>query len=241
MREQLKLLEELQQIDAKLQEIESALSSLPAKLESLKEDVGRVEGLLQGERQQLAEVVHYKEERETSVKADHDQINKSKAKLSQVRNSKEYMASQRELEITRKSASEREEELIKLMEAIEQFQCSIEVHEEELKALKDHVIEEEKETAEKIALLERAKKEQHVERDRMAATIQKDVLSKYEMIRRRRGLAVVAARHGVCSGCNMHVPPQLSNILQGGNTIEYCPSCQRIIYFEQVEAAPHDL
>ena len=235
MREQLKLLEELQQIDAKLHETEIALSSLPAKLQSLKEDVGRVESLLQGERQQLAEVVHYKEEREASVRTDHEQVSKSKAKLSQVRNSKEYMASQRELEVTRKSAGDREEELIKLMDAIEQFQRSIKVHEEELKALKDHVIEEEEETTQKISLLEGAKKEQQTERDRMASTIQKDVLYKYETIRRRRGLAVVAARHGICSGCNMHVPPQLYNILQGGTTIEYCPSCQRIIYFEQGE------
>jgi predicted nucleic acid-binding Zn-ribbon protein len=31
----------------------------------------------------------------------------------------------------------------------------------------------------------------------------------------------------------MQLPPQLFNILQRGSTIEHCPSCQRIVYFEE--------
>jgi uncharacterized protein len=232
LREQLKLLEQLQQFDAKLQETEDALSSLPAKLKSLKDDVSRVEALLEGERQQLAEARRYREELEGAIKADQEQLNKSKVKLTQVRTSKEYMAGQREMEVSRKSAGEREEELLKLMEAIDKSQTSIKVHEEELAALKQHVAEEEKETASKLMDLEEMRRRQRVERDAMAGTIRKDVLSQYEAIRRRRGHAVVAARHGVCTGCNMHLPPQLYNILHRGTSLEHCPSCHRIIYFE---------
>jgi uncharacterized protein len=232
LREQLKLLEKLQQVDAKLQEKEDTFSTLPVKLKSLKSDVSRVEALLEGERHQLAEVRHYREELEGAIKADQDQLSKSKNKLTQVRTSKEYMASQREFEATRKATGGREEELIKLMEAIEQFQKSIKEHEEELAALKDHVLEEEKDTESKLQALEKERQAHRVEREAMTKTIRKDVLAQYETIRKRRGLAVVAARHGVCTGCNMHLPPQLFNILHRGTTIEHCPSCRRIIYFE---------
>jgi uncharacterized protein len=237
VREQLKLLEELQQVDAKLLETEDALSSLPAKLKSLQNDVARVEALLEKERQQLAEARHYKEELEVSLKSDQEQINKSKSKLTQIRTSKEYMAGQRELEGTRKNIGDREEELIKLMEAIEQFQSSIKVHDEELLALKKHVSEEEQETACNLGELEKEHQGRKTERARMAATVRRDVLAKYETIRRRRGSAVVPARNGVCTGCNMHLPPQLYNTLQKGTTIEHCPSCQRIVYYES-EAQP---
>jgi len=237
--DQLKLLEELQGLDAKLHETEDALSALPARLESLKVDVGRVEALLEGERGRLAEASRLREELEASIRAEQDQLTKSKAKVSQVRTSKEYMASQREVEAVRKSTTEREDEVLKLAQAMETFQASIKTHEDELNALKAHVDEEERETAGKLAELEALRKEQVDGRQRMASTIRKEVLAKYETIRRRRGLAVVPARHGVCTGCNMHLPPQLYNILHRGNTIEHCPSCQRIIYYEEGQAAPH--
>jgi hypothetical protein len=232
LREQLKLLEELQHLDAKLHEMEDALSSLPAKLQSLKVDVARVETLLEGERRQLADARRYREELEAAVKADQEQMNRSKAKMTQVRTSKEYMAGQREMEAVRKGTSDREEEALKLVEAIEQFQKSIKVHEEELAGLKQHVSEEETETERKLAELQAMSEAQRVERDKMAHTVRKDVMVKYDAIRRRRGHAVVPARHGVCTGCNMHLPPQLYNTLQRGNSIELCPSCHRIIYFE---------
>jgi uncharacterized protein len=232
LREQLKLLEKLQQVDGQLHETQDLLTSLPVKLDSLKEDVSVVETLLEGERQQLADVQGYKNDLEASMKADHDHMNKAKAKLTQVRTSKEYMATQRELESSRKSTGDREEELIKLMEAIESFQKSIKVHEEELGALQEHVDEEAAETAGQIAALEKKLAKQQKSRDSMASTIKKSVLLKYNAIRRRRGLAVVPAEHGVCTGCNMALPPQLYNILQREATIEYCPSCQRIVYYE---------
>ncbi len=231
MQEQLKVLEDLQQLDAQLQETEDTLSSLPAKLKALKNDVGRVEALLEKERAQLAEVVHYKEDLDASLKVDQEQLQKTKSKINQVRTSKEYMANQRELEASRKSTGEREEELLKLLEAIDQFQKSIKVHEDELAALKAHVVEEEQETAIKISALENKRKDQIVARDHKATEVRKDMLAKYETIRRRRGHAIVPVRNGVCTGCNMHLPPQLFNILQRRTTIEHCPSCQRIIYF----------
>ena len=32
----------------------------------------------------------------------------------------------------------------------------------------------------------------------------------------------------------MNIPPQLYNILQRGQTVETCPSCHRIIYWEEI-------
>ena len=235
MREQLKLLEELQQVDANLHEKEQALSSLPAKLKSLKEDVSRVELLLQKEQQQMEDTQRLRAELEQGIKANQDQLNKSKGKLTQVRTSKEYMATQREIEATRRSNQEREDELLRLMEAIEASQKSIGVHQEELKALQEHVREEEEETSAKLAELESVAGKLRNQRDGMSKDIRRDVLAKYDVIRNRRGNAVVPARSGVCTGCNMHLPPQLFNILQRENSIEYCPSCRRIVYFEGVE------
>ena len=50
----------------------------------------------------------------------------------------------------------------------------------------------------------------------------------------RLGLAVVPVVNGVCKGCHMAIPPQLYNIIQRGLSMETCPSCNRIIYWEEL-------
>ncbi len=37
---------------------------------------------------------------------------------------------------------------------------------------------------------------------------------------------------GSCSGCHMAIPPQLSNIVARGDSLENCPQCQRLLYRE---------
>jgi predicted nucleic acid-binding Zn-ribbon protein len=237
LREQLKLLEDLQQVDLKLEQTEQALAVLPKKLDEIKKDVGRVDALLDEERRHLAEAQRYKASLEQELKAEQERLHKAKAKMSQVRTSKEYLAVQREFEANRRLSTERNEEINKLNAAIEQFQQSISTHEEELNGLKDHVAQEESDTTSQIGDLSKSAETQRDERKSMAEAVRKDVLRKYDTIRKRRGgLAVVAAHHGVCSGCNMQLPPQLYNIIQRANSIEQCPNCHRIIYYPEPEA-----
>jgi hypothetical protein len=56
----------------------------------------------------------------------------------------------------------------------------------------------------------------------------------------RKGLAVVAVKDGTCRGCNMRIPPQLYNVLQRGNSLELCPTCNRIIYWARLLEEPSE-
>ncbi len=237
MREQLKLLEKLQKVDAELNEVKKSLVSLPVKLDSLKEDVSRVEGFLGQEQLQLSEAQSYRAELEQTIKGQTDLLNKAKAKLTQIRTSKEYMATQRELEVNRKNTMEREDELLKLMEAIEVTAEKVGKHEEELKALQEHVAEEARETEGSLKELRKRADSMQAERDTMTDGISMGLLRRYDVIQRRTGKAVVQAVNGVCTGCHMQLLPQLFRILQAGQTVETCPSCQRIIYFESGDEA----
>jgi hypothetical protein len=144
------------------------------------------------------------------------------------------MASERELQATRKSAQERGEEVAKLVDAVAGARKSIEQHEADFTALKEHVATEEKAAAEKIAEFDAQIAEERKLREVAAARVRPDVLKKYSAIRMRRGLAMAPVKNGTCQGCNMNIPPQLYNVLQRGQTIETCPSCHRIIYWEEI-------
>jgi predicted nucleic acid-binding Zn-ribbon protein len=238
MKEQLKLLAELQRHDAKIQELESMKKVWPLKLEALQTDVKKVEALLARERVQLEETEAWRRRQEDEMRTDEAQLIKAKQKSSLVKNAKEMMASERELQTGRKLAQEREEEVLKLVGAVDAAKKSISQHEDELNALKAHVSSEEETARVKTGEIEAQIAEERKLRDVAAARVKPDVLKKYSSIRMRRGLAMVPVKNGTCQGCNMNIPPQLFNTLQRGNSIEVCGNCNRIIYWDKLMEDP---
>jgi len=74
-------------------------------------------------------------------------------------------------------------------------------------------------------------------RGQLVGKVPAGLLRRYDSIREKRlGVGLVPAAEGGCSGCNMKLPPQLYNILQRADTIEQCPSCQRIVFWEGIVA-----
>ena len=234
MKEQLKLLEELQRHDARLQEIDGALKAIPQKLKEMQGDLKRVEDLLGQERAQLAETEAYRAEQEQALRNEEQLMQRAKVKLQAVKNSKEYMATQRELEATRKMAQEREEEVLKLMNAIEEFKKRIAAHEADLGVIQEAVATEEAAAHQEMVKLEEQVTAARNGRQEVAGRVRPDVMRRYASIRMRRGLAVVPVKNGTCQGCNMNIPPQLYNMLQRGESIETCPSCHRIVYWDKL-------
>src|SRR5262249_47049441 len=155
-----------------------------------------------------------------------------------VKNAKEFMANERELQATRKQAQEREEEVLKLQGAVEGAKKSISQHEADFAALQAHVAEEQKTAAVKVAELEAQIADERKLREGAEARVRPDVLKKYASIKMRRGLAMVPVKNGTCQGCNMNIPPQLFNMLQRGTSIEVCGNCNRIIYWDKLMEDP---
>jgi predicted nucleic acid-binding Zn-ribbon protein len=234
LRDQLKRLEELQRHDAKIQELESSLKAIPLKLASTKNDLARVEGLLTTERQALAETERYYSEQKGLLTDEEVQAAGAKHKLSQAKNSKEYMAAQREIEQRREGVASREVEISKLVEAVDAKKKLLAERAGDVETLKASIQKDDDAAKARMAEIEGKIAELRAERDKLTANVKPDVLKRYSNIRMRRGLAVVSVRNGTCQGCNMNIPPQLYNVLQRGASIETCPSCHRIIYWEEI-------
>jgi uncharacterized protein len=234
LRDQLKRLEELQRFDAQIQELTNALKAIPAKLEASQSDFTRVQTLLENERAQLAESQHYYADQKGQLQTDESSATGAKHKLSQAKNSKEYVAAQREMEATRDSVQTREEEIAKLIEAVQAKEKLLSERADELEILRKSINKDAEVAKKKMAEIEGKIAVIKVDRDKIAAGIKPDVLKRYGAIRMRRGLAITTVRNGTCQGCNMNVPPQLYNVLQRGDTIETCPYCHRIVYWENL-------
>jgi hypothetical protein len=234
LRDQLRRLEELQQHDARIQELENSLKAIPAKLATTEADLARVEGMLNSERSALGETERYYAEQKGLLGDDEQQVAGAKHKLSQAKNSKEYMAAQREIEQRRESVAGREGEISKLVEAVDAKKKLLADRAADVQTLKDSIQKDSDVARARMAELEGKIAVLRAERDALAAGVKPEMLKRYSTIRMRRGLAVVSVRNGTCQGCNMNIPPQLYNTLQRGQTIETCPSCHRIIYWEDL-------
>ncbi|HVV48195.1 MAG TPA: C4-type zinc ribbon domain-containing protein [Polyangia bacterium] len=234
MRDQLKRLEDLQAHDAKIQELESSLKAIPAKLAATENDLARVEGLLANERQALGETEKYYGEQKGLLTDDEIQVAGAKHKLAQAKNSKEYMAAQREIEQRREGLTTREGEIAKLVEAVDAKKKLLADKAGDVEALRASIAKDNEAAKARMAEIEGKIAALRAEREQLAAAVKPDVLKRYSSIRMRRGLAVVSVRNGTCQGCNMNIPPQLYNTIQRGQSIETCPSCHRIIYWEDL-------
>ncbi|HZL17260.1 MAG TPA: C4-type zinc ribbon domain-containing protein [Polyangia bacterium] len=234
MRDQLKRLEELQTHDAKIQELENSLKAIPLKLAATQNDLARVEGLLGTERQALSEAEKYYGEQKGLLTDDEVQVAGAKHKLAQAKNSKEYMAAQKEIEQRREGVTSREGEITKLVGAVDAKKKLLSDRSSDVEALKASIAKDAEAAQVRMGEIEAQIVALRVERDKLASEVKPDVLKRYATIRIRRGLAVVSVRDGTCQGCNMNIPPQLYNVLQRGQTIETCPSCRRIIYWEDL-------
>jgi predicted nucleic acid-binding Zn-ribbon protein len=238
LRDQLKRLEDLQRHDAKIQELENAIKAIPVKLAATQADLARVEAMLQSERAQLAETERYYGEQKGQLETDEEQVTGAKHKLAQAKNTKEYMAAQRETETRRDGVASREAEIAKLVDAIEAKKKVLIERDAGVQTIRDSVAKDQELAAARIAELQGKIAELRSERDKLAADVKPDVLKRYSGIRIRRGLAVVGVKNGTCRGCNMNIPPQLYIVLQRGVSIETCPSCHRIIYWEDLMKDP---
>ena len=238
MRDQLKKLEELQKFDAQIQELTNALQAIPAKLDATKNDLARVEGLLNNERAQLAETQRYHSEQKELVQSDEEHLNSAKSKQSAAKNTKEYAAAQRELDITRESMANRQTEITKLVEAIQAKEKLLAERDADVKALRASVEKDGEQAKARMSEIDGKIAALRSERDKVAAGVRPDVLKRYGNIRMRKGLALAPVSGGTCMGCNMNIPPQLFNVLQRGNSVETCPYCHRIIYWEELMKDP---
>ncbi len=238
MRDQLKKLEELQKYDAQIQELTNALAAIPAKLEATRNDLTRVEGLLANERAQILETQRYHSDQKGLVQADEDHLANAKSKQSAAKNTKEYAAAQRELDVTRESLSVRQAEITKLVDAIQSKEKLLAERETDVKTLRSSVEKDDEQAKARMSEIEGRIAALRNDRDKIAGTVRPDVLKRYSAIRMRKGLAMAPVSNGTCRGCNMNIPPQLFNVLQRGTTIETCPYCHRIIFWEEIMKDP---
>lgn len=231
LREKLKALEELQQIDLESDEVRKALGAVPARRAAAEQRILEARKAYDEQKARLDQNERERRQIDVLLSMERDKVKKWEGRLGEIKTPREYAALSREIDIAKKTNEGQSEQAKLLLAAAGELKAALEQKGEALADAEDAAqgalaaLDQERADAEaRLAALE-------ARRAAAVGLVDPALLAKYENIKRRRaGVAVSPVVGSTCKGCHRNIPPQLSIVLQRADTIETCPNCHRIIY-----------
>ena len=147
-----------------------------------------------------------------------------------VANARELDSIRHEVDNLKKRKSDREDELLGLMEVREEVEVRERAAADRSTTLRERVDEVEGVAAEELAHLTAELKERSESRASLAATIDAEFLELYEDLRpQKKGVAAVALVDGVCQGCHEQLSSVYVDRLKRVEGPKRCEHCRRIL------------
>jgi len=227
----------LSKIDEKIVEIDRQRKLIPSKLKEIQEKLFQGRSSYQNILNEMEEKKTRKNTLEEEIKEFNENVTKSKNKLYDIKTNEAYKLALKEIDHWEHEIKERESEILKIMEHIEENSPKItslmEKHkpEEEILLKKETLLLEDlkKFDEEKITLTQK--------RTEYHTNIDIKLYSQYERIRNAKdGIALVEISDENCKGCSMRIRPQIFNQLINGEVLR-CPNCGRMLYYSPQEVS----
>jgi len=234
VREELKALIKLAEIDEASRDVEDELEAIPRRLEEMKADLAKLEELLDREKQQLSEAEGLRNATSDELSTRNEMLVRARAKAAKARSAREAEAAERELDAVRRSSRDREGERERLEEALGQMREAYEAHEKELTDFRAEVAEEEKTGTARAEELQKKLDDVKAGRMEAASKVPRQVLARYDRIRRNRPSPVVEVIESTCQGCRLQITPMQFQKLHYADSIEQCPHCMRFLFLKDV-------
>lgn len=236
MNDQIAQLVSLQLIDIKIDKIDKEIKVEQEALDDRIKKVAERESYIAEIEEKVIQLEKDRRTLEDEMIDKIAHVKERQSKMMQVQTGREQTALLKEIEDAKKNAKENEEQVIELMEKIEKLTDEGKTEKNLLKGEKKGVAEETEKARKAIEAINKGKKTKTNKRDQQASDVNARLLKKYNTLRERRnGIAVVNVNQGVCQGCFMNLPPQQYNMLLKGDQLLDCPTCQRIVYYIEVE------
>jgi predicted nucleic acid-binding Zn-ribbon protein len=145
-------------------------------------------------------------------------------------NAKELEALEHEIASVRKRRSDREDELLTVLEIVEQIESDATAAERESTGMRAEAEGAAHAAAEELAGLEADLVRRADERATIALEIEPDVLDLYESLRRqKKGIGAAALVDGVCQACHEQLSAVELDRIKRTEGIRRCEHCRRIL------------
>ena len=229
----LKRLIQLQQLDNTAADAQRVVDAIPSRIEALDAEltartaaVDEATGRLDDRKSERAAV-------EKTLAAIQTRLSRFREQLMAVKTNKEYTAMQHEIATAEADVQRHEDTILEHMLELDDLAAAVTTAKQALSASRKEI---EKSTA--VLMAERDDLEHTLgrtatEHDTLLETIGAEAQALFNRIaKQRNGIAVVEARDGLCSLCNVRLRPQVFNHILQNTELVQCDSCNRILYHD---------
>ena len=234
MKKRLEMLEQLQEIDLRIDSLKNSQNSLHGELNGIEQGLVAAREEAAELDSRIAQVEQEKTEQEGLLATEQENIRRSESHMKEIKTNKEFQAIGREIAAARKQAAELEEQILQKVGQIEQLRGESAGRSASLAELEQNTAQRSGEKLAEISAIQQDIDADLARREEITKHLPASLLKRYTLLReQRRGQALAIARDGYCLGCNMNLPPQLYNSLFRGDEMISCPHCQRVLILKQ--------
>lgn len=221
----------LQEIDSKLSEIVLLRGDLPKQIESLDAEMNELREEVKSDEDSIT-AFNTEKSQITDEQALHkDKLSKYQDQLYKATSNKEYEATSSQIEYCEQEIDRIRLRIIEIDSKVMELEEGLKPKKEKLAQLEAEFKERQSELEVKIGETSREEEELKKKRESVLPDIRKDILNKYERIRKaKEGLAVAALVKDSCGGCYNQIPPQIIIELKKRDRLRTCEYCGRILY-----------
>lgn len=237
MRDDLKLLLEIQKLDDEISDERDLQEDLSDGLEESRSVVEEAKVRLKGAAEELLELKKSVDMKNLGIKEKEDAMEKDRDNMIRITSNKEYKAVLSQMEKDKTDLSLIEDALLEEMGRVDEVAAELS-KEEDLVAEKGAALTaEEAEAARQIAASSARVDSLQEKKSSIAAGVAPELMESYGKIAARRdGQVVVSLANNMCGGCHMTLTSQTFSELLKGDNIIHCMTCGRMLYIEDEQS-----
>lgn len=226
----------LQDCDNKIARLNSLKKDYPQQVQKLEEELNACRTAFQADSDRLESLKKERKKSEQIIQELDGKKDKSLIKLSNIKSNKEYTAALKEIEDLDKEKTKVEDGILNYMEEVEKCEKKCLENKKELERLQKNFDLDKKRIDQKIEELNEESAVLEKERQDLSTGIEKDLLSRYDFLKSRKGgVAIASVIGGVCQLCHINIPPQGFYELIRCKELMSCPNCNRLMYWGEDE------
>jgi predicted nucleic acid-binding Zn-ribbon protein len=239
-KEMIDTLVKIQKIDIETEKLKKLVAEVPLRIRSLEQQLETFTGEIENEKASMAEFNKQYRSYESELQLNQGKVKKSEEKLRSVKTNKEYQSSLKEIDDLKAIGSKIEDEMLEFLEKIETADKNLQARRQQYQELVDETNQKKAAIQRDVEQNEKRLVELQSERDATEAQLDDDLIELFNRVKAKQsnGVAIAEVKNAVCLGCNMNIPPQIYNELQRRDSLKYCPSCERIIFWKELDERP---
>jgi predicted nucleic acid-binding Zn-ribbon protein len=221
----------LQKIESKIDEIQILKGELPMEVSDLEDEIQGLNARHTRIEEEINGIQEFINQKKTLIKEAEALIKKYEKQSENVKNSREFEAINKEIEMQQLEMKLAEKHIKDANEEIAEKVVILEKAKKNITA-KEGVLNNKKGELEKI-IASTEKEEKHFAKlsTEARAKVEERLLNSFNRIRKnyRNGLAVVPVERDACGGCFNAIPPQRQSEIKQRKKIIVCENCGRVL------------